>query len=314
MLFDKLIEELSSLTATDKMDFLSKLKEGEDFKSEDEIVDVVKGAFSARFGKIVEDTKGEISRKTKAENEKLLKSQFGYEGTEKGQDLIKAIFEKERANVKEVEKIVEKTIQDFSKITAKDVAENPILQNIVKAQSKEVFDKYEQLQKVHTEYVQKEQTQSHEKRVLDYFKGKLLKLNPQGLTNEAKNEEILSTFFKAKIDPKRVEFDQAGEAYFLDNDGVKVVDLTYGKHVTAEDYLKTEWWYGFKNVPDMNQPPAPNGKPNGATSGLDSQITKGLNDVFLGVHTTFKSDFVSYINTLEANKKEAALKYYMSLK
>lgn len=313
MLSDKLIEELSSLAATDKTEFVSLLKnESDEFKSDEEIAETFKSVFSKRFNKIVEDTKGEVSRKTKAEFERELKKAVGYDGTEKGNDLFKAIAENSKGRVEFKEVIVEKIVEknDFSKLTDKDWAQNEYFQKALTARGEQTLKELEILKKEYSEFKERETTEQHQKRVHAYMTNKLYKMNPKGLENEVSKDEVLGVFLEKKIDPKKVRFDLTGEAEFLDDDGNRIVDLVYGKPLTAEDLLKTQWWYGFKAVPDMTQPPAPNGGNGQGNGTIDAKTKNDIDDLFRK-----KGDIVGYLSDpkLHADKRKAGLQYFKTL-
>ena len=241
---------LARLMGTSEQEFMDSLKNPdnpEDFRSKEEIEQILNEGFSAKFQDVIKQQQGRAKRETMTDFEKQLKEMYGGDVKGMGVELVKNIVD---AKVSEAAKLASE-----KEISEAEVKGHPVFQSAIeqlKKQAEEVTNEF-------TQFKQSLEVKERTNKVYSTLKNELMKLNP--ILPDGKEEVAMEAWLKM-FDVNQFKIDDKGIVP-IDQDGNPLMDEKFNP-IKLPDLVAQKNIFAIHKKDPAKSSPSPNKTENGA--------------------------------------------------
>jgi len=239
---------LARLMGTSEQELLDSLKNpdnAEEFRSKEEIEQILNDGFSAKFQEVIKQQQGRAKRETLSGLEKELKQKFEIDTTKQGIDLIEEIVNSRAAAAAKA--------ASEKEISEGEVKNHPIFQSAITTLQKEK----EAVLQEFTGFKQSIEQQRKQAKVHNVLKSELMKLNP--ILPEGKEQFALDAWLKM-FDVNQFQI-EGEKLKLVDSEGNPMLDEKYNPVGITDLVVRNNIFNTHKKDPTKSSPsPAPNSK------------------------------------------------------
>jgi hypothetical protein len=245
-----LFADLTGKSEAEILDALKNPDNPEGFRAKEEVENVLRDAFSAKFKDISSQQLGRAKRETMTAFEKQLREKFELDSNAQGVELVEELLNsKVKAAVDQAGK---------KEISEGEIKNHPLFQQAIEALRNEKQSLAQEFEQFKTSISERE----HQNKVYKALRKELTALNP--ILPKGKEEMAVDLFLKT-FNPKEFKVSENGNVIPVDQDGQPKTDANYNP-LKLGDIVRQNLIFDVHKQDPNNSSPSPTRNDDGAVT------------------------------------------------